>query len=188
MCLIFRTNSNCSEVLIDNLMDRIQVFLAVIPCHWGEWFQTFRKVVGPPSSGTRSPFIPGQLTWPWRWKHHIRRNLGSHSQNDAASHRRRFEFSLALKLRKIIVIQLVKTLLRVSGTREFISVHECATAPYPEPVESGTTGLYRIKKIYCLFICSFRTPWYLNSIMRGVNRRRCLLNSAVTAVNSTFAS
>jgi hypothetical protein len=61
MSVIFRTNSHGSEVLLDHRMDRIQVFLNVTPCHWDEWFLTFRKMVVPSFSRTRSPFLPGHL-------------------------------------------------------------------------------------------------------------------------------
>jgi hypothetical protein len=61
MSVIFRTNSHDSEVLIDNRMDRIQVFLNVTPCHWDEWFPTFRKIAVPSFSRTRSPLLPGHL-------------------------------------------------------------------------------------------------------------------------------
>jgi len=61
MSVIFRTNSHGSEVLLDNRMDRIQVFLNVTSCNWDEWFPTFRKIVVPSFSRTRSPFLPGHL-------------------------------------------------------------------------------------------------------------------------------
>ena len=62
MPVIFRTNSHSSEVLLDNRMDRIQVFLNVTPCHWDEWFPTFRKIVVPSFSRTVSPFFLDTLT------------------------------------------------------------------------------------------------------------------------------
>jgi hypothetical protein len=61
MSVIFRSNSHGSEVLLDNRMDRIQVFLNVTPCYWDEWFLTFRKIVVFSFSRTRSPFLPGHL-------------------------------------------------------------------------------------------------------------------------------
>jgi hypothetical protein len=61
MSVIFRTNSHDSEVLLDNQMDRIQVFLNVTPCHWDEWLPTFRKIVVPSFSRTSSTFLPGHL-------------------------------------------------------------------------------------------------------------------------------
>jgi len=61
MSVIFRTNSHGSEVLLDNGVDKIQVFLNVTPCHWDEWFPTFRKIVVPSFSRTMSHFLPGHL-------------------------------------------------------------------------------------------------------------------------------